>query len=119
MRGHVPAQQSDQDDRHKSADNATDGFGALGVELAAKTRTDLPADEPAECPANDEAKNCQDRCANEQSDIIPGDSWPNADGKKSPNGANDSASECAHITFTKGGLTHITKVSYESYVSHK
>jgi hypothetical protein len=115
MSGHIPTQQSDENDRNEPTDDAADGFGALGVEFAAETGANLPSDEPAQCAANNEAKNCQDRCANEEADIISGDRRPDSDGKEAANGADHSPSECAHVGFTKGGFTHSANYSSVSY----
>ncbi len=119
MCGHVPTPKGDQDDWNETADDAANGFGALGVELSAKSRTELTADQPAECAADNETENCEDRRANEQANIFTSDSRSDADSKEAANGADDSTGECAHVGFTKGGSAHKAKVSHKSYVSYK
>jgi hypothetical protein len=119
MRGHIPAQEGDENDRNEAADDAADSFCALGVEFAAKAGTNLAADEPAECAANNKAENCQDGCANEQPDIIPGDGRPNADGKETADGAYDSPSERAHAGFTKTWFPHRAKISQNCSKSNR
>jgi hypothetical protein len=106
MCGHVPAPKSDEYDWNETADDPADRLSALGVKFAAEAGAELAADEPAECAANNEADNSENGRADEQSDVIPGNSRANADGKQTTSSTDSSASEGSYVGFTKGGRTH-------------
>ena len=106
MCSHVPAPKRDEHDWNEAADDPADRLSALGSKFAAEAGAQLPADEPAECAANNEADNSENGRADEQSDVIPGNSRANADGKQTTSSTDSSASEGSYVGFTKGGRTH-------------
>jgi hypothetical protein len=66
----------------------------------------LATDEPSKRTTYEEAYDCENGGANQQTDVVMGNGRANADGKQATNAADNCACHRAYVRFSEAGFPH-------------